>query len=124
MGRGQGVVATMRHPNDDNGDALRRLEAEGDDLSRPRDIDFNVVFPDEIRAKEFAQQFQREGYRTTLRLANVVKTHLWEVVIVKNMIPTHSGITDFERELQRMADTLCGYNDGWGCFSQPSGHLQ
>jgi hypothetical protein len=114
----------MLHPNDDNGDALRRLEAEGDDLSRPRDIDFNVVFPDEIRAKEFAQQFQREGYRTTVRLANVVKTHVWEVVIVKNMIPTHSGITDFERELQRIADTLCGYNGGWGCFSQPSRHLQ
>ena len=26
----------MIHPDDDNGDALRRLEADGDDLTQPR----------------------------------------------------------------------------------------
>ena len=114
----------MLHPNDDNGDALRRLEAQGDDLRRPRDIDFTVVFPDEIRAKEFAQQVQAEGYRTTVRFANVVKNHPWEAVVVKNMIPTHSGITDFEEELQNIAEALGGHNDGWGCFSQLGSHLQ
>ena len=119
-----GPVATMLHPNDDNGDALRRLEAQGDDLRRPRDIDFNVVFPDEIRATEFAQQVQAEGYRTTVRFADVVKNHAWEAVVVKNMIPTHSGITDFEQELQNIAEALGGHNDGWGCFSQPASHLQ
>jgi hypothetical protein len=34
----------MIYPNDANGDSLRRMEAEGDDLSRPRNINFTVVF--------------------------------------------------------------------------------
>jgi hypothetical protein len=119
------VVATeMLHPNDDNRDALRRLESDGDDLSRPRDIDFNVVFPDEAGAKAFAQQFREEGYRTTVKLADVVESHPWEVLVVKNMIPTHGGITAFEQELQDVAEPLGGYNDGWGCFAQPGGYLQ
>lgn len=35
----------MIYPNDPNGDVLRRMEAEGDNLTKPRDIDFTVVFP-------------------------------------------------------------------------------
>lgn len=31
-------------PNDANGDVLRRMEAQGDDLSRPRNVDFTVIF--------------------------------------------------------------------------------
>ncbi|HLJ25434.1 MAG TPA: ribonuclease E inhibitor RraB [Candidatus Angelobacter sp.] len=36
----------MIYPNDSNGDALRRMEAQGDDLTIPRDIDFTVAFAD------------------------------------------------------------------------------
>jgi hypothetical protein len=45
----------MIYPNDANGDALRRMEAQGDDLSRPRNIDFSVVFSDKNSADEFAR---------------------------------------------------------------------
>ena len=114
----------MVHPNDDDEDALRRLEAQGDDLSRSRDVDFNVVFPDEARATDFADRFRRDGYNATVSFENVRETHPWEVLVVKNMIPTHAGITDFERELQDVADTLGGYNDGWGCIAQSGNGLQ
>jgi hypothetical protein len=110
----------MLHPNDDNGDVLRRLEADGDDLSRPRDIDFNVVFPKERPANEFAQHLREKGYRAIVELENVRESHPWGVRVVKNMIPTHSGITAFEQGLQDLGDALGGYNDGWGCFSKPS----
>ena len=36
---------TMKCPDDANGDALRRIEAAGDDLTHPRGIEFTVVFP-------------------------------------------------------------------------------
>jgi len=114
----------MIHPDDDNGDVLRRLEAKGDDLSRARDIDFTVVFPTDFAAVEFAAYFRKAGYKADVRYAQVNGSHLWDVVIVKHMIPSHEGITDFERELQEFADTLGGYNDGWGCFSEPGKHLQ
>jgi hypothetical protein len=114
----------MTYPNDENGDVLRRLEAQGDSLSRPRDIDFNVAFPSDFAAEEFAQYFRRAGYKATVRFAQVKESHPWDVVVVKNMIPSHSGITEFERELQEFADTLEGHNDGWGCFSEPAKSIQ
>lgn len=114
----------MIHPQDDNGDALRRLEAEGDDLSRARDIDFTVVFPTALTAEEFAESFRKAGYQTTIRFTQVKESHPWDVVVVKNMIPSHAGISDFERELQNLADTMGGYNDGWGCFSEPGKSIQ
>ena len=33
----------MEFPDDENGDVLRRMAANGDDLTRPRNIDFTVV---------------------------------------------------------------------------------
>jgi hypothetical protein len=48
----------MIYPNDANGDALRRMEAEGDDLSRPRNMDFTVVFSNKNSAEEFVRHFQ------------------------------------------------------------------
>ena len=114
----------MNHPNDDNGDALRRLEADGDDLSRARNIDFTVVFPDQFKAEEFADYFRNAGYESTVTAAHVKKTHPWDVVVVKHMIPSHSGITEFKAELQEIAATLGGYNDGWGCFAETGGTLQ
>jgi DNA-binding transcriptional LysR family regulator len=47
----------MIYPNDANGDALRRMEAEGDDLSRPRNIDFTVVFSNKNSAEEFRELY-------------------------------------------------------------------
>ena len=45
-----------------------------------------------------------------------ISTSPWSVVVVKHMIPSHSGITEFEAELQEIAATLGGYNDGRGCI--------
>ena len=107
----------MVHPNDDTGHALRRLEADGDDLSIARDIDFSVVFPDESSASHFAEHFVHAGYKATVSFAQAKESHPWDVLVVKNMVPSHIGITDFENELQKVADALGGFDDGWGCFS-------
>lgn len=110
----------MIYPNDDNGDVLRRMEAEGDNLSLPRNIDFTVVFPDESAAERFAGHFREQGYAASVEFAETVKELPWDVIVVKYMEPSHQGIGDFETALQEVADTLGGRNDGWGCFSEPS----
>jgi|SRR5579875_3955461 len=114
----------MTHPDDDTGDALRRLEADGDDLSRPRDIDFAVVFPDQTTAESFAEHFRREGYKTVVKFAQVEEAHPWDVTVAKAMVPSHAAITAFENELEEIAKQLGGYNDGWGCFALPGKHIQ
>lgn len=105
------------YPHDDNGDALRRMEAQGEDLSRSRDIDFTVVFPEADAAERFAEHFRNEGYAVSVEFAETVRECPGDVVVVRHMTPTHQSIGDFEEILQGVANTLGGRNDGWGCFA-------
>jgi hypothetical protein len=107
----------MIYPNDDNGDVLRRMESHGDDLARPRNIDFTVVFPNEGSAQTFSKRFERLGYKVSVEFTETVKAFPWDVLIVKYMKPAHQEISDFESVLQGEAEALGGRNDGWGCIS-------
>jgi hypothetical protein len=82
----------MPHPPDANGDVLRRLESHGDDLSRPRDIDFTVVFPDENTAQQFANHFRALGYKVSAELTNTAEGFPWDIVVVKHMAASHQEI--------------------------------
>ena len=109
----------MIHPNDATGDVLRRLEADGDDLTRPRNIDFAVVFADESFAERFAEHFRALGNEVSVKHAATDPEFPWDVKVVQHMAPSHAGISAFEDLLQSVADDWGGHNDGWGCFSEP-----
>jgi hypothetical protein len=115
-----GDKKVMKHPNDENGDVLRRMEFHGDDLTQPRDIDFTVVFLHVGDANAFADHFRELGYATSARFSEVRPDFPWDIVVVRRMIPSHSEIGSFEDLLQKVADTFGGHNDGRGCFSVPS----
>jgi hypothetical protein len=51
----------MIYPNDANGDALRRMEAQIVALTRPRNVDFTVAFADASSAEKFAEHFRALG---------------------------------------------------------------
>jgi len=108
----------MIHPNDDNGDVLRRLQAKGDSLTQARNIDFTVVFKQKNAAEQFAEHFRKQGYPVSIDGPDSMTDFPWDVVVVKHMIPSHQEIGDFEASLQEVADTLDGHNDGWGCITQ------
>lgn len=109
----------MNFPDDDNGEVLRRLEANGDDLSRPRNIDFTVVFPNEVEAREFAEHFRKQGFSASVEFSQTVEGLPWDVIVTKHMPADYEEIGAFENSLQQVADPLGGRNDGWGCFSEP-----
>ena len=109
---------TAEFPNDENGDVLRRMQENGDDLSQPRTVEFTVVFASESSAEEFADHFRRLGHIVSVRQSNCVPDLPWDVVVENDMLPSHEGITQFEKELERSASGLGGRNDGWGCFVQ------
>jgi hypothetical protein len=112
------MVSLDDFPNDANGDVLRHMRESGDDLSVARNIDFTVVFASRDEVQKFGDHFHRLGYRVSANKSGCVEDLPWDVVVVKNMVPTHSGITTFEAELQSAATPLGGRNDGWGCFEQ------
>jgi hypothetical protein len=109
----------MIYPNDANGDVLRRMEAKGDDLTRPRNIDFTVVFVDAVSAEQFAEYFRALGHEVSVELRQTDQDFPWDVIVVQHMVPSYDGISNFENLLQSVADSWGGHNDGWGCFSVP-----
>jgi regulator of ribonuclease activity B len=109
----------MTYPNDANGDALRHMDADGDDLTRSRDIEFTVVFPNEKSANEFATQMRAQGHQAATEFSETVEGCPWDVVVVKRMVPSYSEIVSFEGMLEAAADPFGGHNDGWGCLSWP-----
>ncbi len=109
----------MIYPNDINGDALRRMETQGDDLTRPRNIDFTVVFANASSAEQFAKHLSALGHEVSVEATETDHDFPWDVVVVRHIAPSYDGITDFENLLQSIADRWGGHNDGWGCFSEP-----
>jgi hypothetical protein len=109
----------MIYPDDDNGNVLRRMAAQGKDLTKTRNIDFAVVFANPSSAQQFAQHFREQGYVVSVEDTETEEDFRWDVIVVKHMVPTYEGITDFENLLQSVADSWGGHNDGWGFFSEP-----
>jgi Regulator of ribonuclease activity B len=112
----------MTFPDDDTGDALRRLQAQGDPLTNARNVDFSVVFTSEDAATKFAAYFQSQGYKASVKLTEIGREFPWDVTIVKHMVPSHAAIEAFEDLLQSVANDFGGNNDGWVCFSEPPVH--
>ena len=105
------------YPNDANGDVLRRMEAQGDDLARPRNIDFTVVFGDAVSAEQFAEHFRALGHKASVERTETRQYFPWDVLVVQHMALSYDGISNFENMLQSVAYRFGGHNDGWGCFS-------
>lgn len=102
-------------PNDENGDVLRRMQANGDDLSKPRDIEFEFVFATEQKAKDFAGQV-RTAHGLKAEPSRYEERKMWQTEVTKHMLPTHQDITAMEQMLTRQAQAYGGKADGWGCF--------
>ena len=78
-------------PDDENGEVLRHMAESGDDLSKPRDIDFTVVMPSEDAARLFSAHFSNAGYLVKVDESGTVPELPWDVVVVKHMILAMRG---------------------------------
>lgn len=116
------TMVSADFPDDDNGDVLRRMKREGDDFTKPRDVDFSVVFTSNSSAEEFAKHFALRGLKVSVQELDRERELLWDVTVTHYMLLTHAEITQIEEALEVMATPLGGRNDGWGCFRQPIQH--
>jgi regulator of RNase E activity RraB len=107
---------TGQYPDDSDGHALQRVANDGNDMERPMDVDFPVVFADQTIAERFAAIAQKYGYETKLWQHEEEDAGDWDVVCVRRMILTYDAVLAVQSELNELSGPLGGYSDGWGTF--------
>lgn len=104
----------MKFPDDENGDVLRRMQEGGDDLSKPRMIDFCFAFPQRGQALGFAALVDEREFEVCISYYE--EREMWQAIVRRMMIPTHAAITRLEQQMTKRAEQVGGEPDGWGCL--------
>ena len=103
---------------DENRAVLEQLAADGIDMTRSRDVEFVLVFPDQEHATAAASAVAAAGFGTELREPDAEDLEDgftdWEVIATRGMVPTVESVTAAERELGDLAAQHGGETDGWG----------
>jgi hypothetical protein len=107
----------LMFPDDENGDVLRRMQAHGDNLEAPRDINFAFAFRTQSEAERFATAVTAPDYRA--EASEYPERKMWQAEVTHFMLPTHAAITELEARLSKVASEYGGEPDGWGSFQQP-----
>lgn len=104
-------------PDDANGDTLRRMRRNGDDLSQPREVDFSIIFPHESFAIDFIRVVEAKFDKVRYEKADHESDLPWDVTATRFMTPSYEEISATEVFLESVAEKFGGEIDGWGCFS-------
>ncbi|MGB1799607.1 MAG: ribonuclease E inhibitor RraB [Gammaproteobacteria bacterium] len=105
-------------PDDVNGDALWEMQNKGDDLSKPREIEFAVLFSTEEEALKFAETLLINRQKVLLADSEENKDYPFEIVVFVHMEASYEEITGYQELLEMHATKFNGVGDGWGCLEQ------
>jgi len=109
---------SLEFPSDADGDALRRLAADGNDVARPMTIEFTVAVPSLAAGHAVAGAAQENGYRTSVE--HDEEGESWTCYCSRHMVASHETIVLAQRELNRLSGPHRGHCDGWGRFGSAS----
>src|ERR1043166_3129020 len=84
-------------PNDADGDALRQLQSDGSDLSKPMKIDFAVSVPSAVIGNAVAQRAEPLGFITDVDYD--AETEAWTCYCTKVVIPEYQPILGIQESL-------------------------
>ena len=105
------------YPDDEDGEALRRVAALGADMSRPMEIDFFVAVPDREAGEAVARLASGLGYR--VEVVHDEEDDAWDCYCTRVMLATYDGIVAAQRELDGLSRPFGGRSDGWGTPGLP-----
>jgi len=101
-------------PNDETGEALRQLEANGSDLSKPLNIDFFIAVPSKLIGEEIAILVRNLGFNPSVEQDN--ETDDWTCYCTIKIVPDYNEIIRLEYELNNVSKPLGGFVDGFGSY--------
>ena len=113
------------YPDDLDGEVLRMIAEDGNDMTQPMDVEFHVAAATEEDAETIADAAEKLGYETFVdyddgsddeeELEEEV-TEPWTCTCRKNMLLEYDAIMSAQAELDAIARPLGGCADGWGTF--------
>jgi hypothetical protein len=109
------------YPDDSDGDALRGVESNGSDMSKPMYVNFQVAVPDEPSAKSFADVVYTLGYRVSIYDSPECSLP-WTCECSSRMVASYESVVAIQNELAELSAPFGGHPDGWGTFGNgPNG---
>ncbi len=115
------------YPNDDDGNVLADLAAQGVDMTQPLDIEFPVSAPDEASANSIEKALIDAGYECIVEYDDGELDEddetaeddeefgpMWTVYVSVEMIPDYDEIIRIQADLDRLSGPSGGICDGWG----------
>ena len=102
------------YPDDADGDALRRVEAGGADMTRTMRVEFSLDVPDMAAARSIAELVASHGYEPDIFVND--QDGSVSVYCAKEMLATYDCVVGGQAELNRLCKSLGGVCDGWGTF--------
>jgi regulator of RNase E activity RraB len=114
---------TETYPDDLDGEVLRTIAEDGNDMTKPMDVQFHVAAATEETAEEIAAAAEKLGYDTSIDFddgedaeEDEDMSEPWTCTCQKTMLLEYDGIMAAQAELDEIARPLGGYADGWGTF--------
>lgn len=112
------------YPNDLDGDVLRMIAEDGNDMTQPMDVEFHVAAATEDDAETIASAAEKLGYEAFVDFDDGSDdedledeiTEPWTCTCRKTMLLEYDAIMQAQAELDEIARPLGGYADGWGTF--------
>ena len=114
---------TDSYPDDIDGEVLRAIAEDGNDMTQPMSVDFHVAAATEDTAEQIATAADKLGYETSIDFDDGEDaeedeeiTEPWTCTCTKQMLLEYDGVMAAQAELDEIARPLGGYADGWGTF--------
>jgi hypothetical protein len=101
-------------PDDADGDAMRRVIADGADLARPMTIDFQIDCPNLSSARAIAAKLPDTEF--AIAIYQNPEDGAATCQCSREMLLVHSELIRIQRELTEIAKPFGGWCEAWGTF--------
>ena len=112
------------YPDDIDGQVLRMIADDGNDMSQPMEVEFHVAAATENAAESIAIAAEKLGYETLIDFddgkddpdVDEDVTEPWTCTCRKTMLLEYDAVMAAQAQLDKIAQPEGGYADGWGTF--------
>ena len=102
-------------PDDNIGNTLWAMIEAGDDLKQEREIEFSVLFFDQVQALKFGLLLLENNQKLSFSPYQDKPETPWEITAYPGMAPNHENISAYQHLLTSSAEPLNGQFDAWYC---------